>query len=314
MKNKKIVVTGGAGFIGSNIARKLAKDNQITILDNFTTGRRKNIDDLVANGVSLIKDDIRNISMLKRIFKGADYVFHQAAIASVPLSIQDPILANEVNLTGTLNVLVAARDNNVGRVVFASSCAVYGDDPTPKKAETIIPKPLSPYAVTKMIGEHYCRVFHEIYGLSAVSLRYFNVYGPYQDPKSDYAAAIPKFIEKLQRDKPPTIYGDGRQTRDFVFVEDVVAANISAAEKKSIDGQIINIASGKDTTINAIVTKLIKLFKSGVKPVYEEERKGEIKYSLADITKAGKLLGYEPKFNLESGLKKTVEYFNAASR
>lgn len=314
MKNKKIVVTGGAGFIGSNIARKLAKDNQITILDNFTTGRRKNIDDLVANGVSLIKDDIRNISMLKRIFKGADYVFHQAAIASVPLSIQDPILANEVNLTGTLNVLVAARDNNVGRVVFASSCAVYGDDPTPKKAETIIPKPLSPYAVTKMIGEHYCRVFHEIYGLSAVSLRYFNVYGPYQDPKSDYAAAIPKFIEKLQRDKPPTIYGDGRQTRDFVFVEDVVAANISAAEKKSIDGQIINIASGKDTTINAIVTKLIKLFKSGVKPVYEEERKGEIKYSLADITKAGKLLGYKPKFDLESGLKKTVEYFNAASR
>lgn len=314
MRGKKIVITGGAGFIGSNIARKLAKDNQITILDNFTTGRRKNIDDLVANGVSLIKDDIRNISALKRIFKGADYVFHQAAIASVPLSIQDPVLANEVNLTGTLNVLVAARDNNVGGVVFASSCAVYGDDPTPKKVETIIPKPLSPYAVTKVIGEHYCRVFHEIYGLSAVSLRYFNVYGPYQDPKSDYAAAIPKFIERFQHGKPPTIYGDGRQTRDFVFVEDVVAANILAAEKKNIDGQIINIASGKDTTINAIVTKLIKLFKSGVKPVYEEERKGEIKYSLADITKAGKLLGYAPKFNLESGLKKTVEYFNAASR
>ncbi len=309
MKNKKVVVTGGAGFIGSNLSGELSMDNEISIIDNFLTGKKENILELIEkDNVKLIEGSITDLDFLQKAFKNIDYVFHQAAVPSVPRSVEDPISSNDVNINGTLNVLIAARDNDVKKVVYASSSAVYGDTPTLPKAEKMCPMPLSPYAVTKLAGEIYCKVFYEIYGLPTISLRYFNVYGPRQDPASQYAAVIPKFIYQIMNNTSLSIYGDGEQSRDFTFVYDVVQANIKAATSNAA-GEIINIAKGERTTINTLAEIIMEISGKNLEPLHIEPMRGDIRYSLADISKAMKLIGYNPKYSLKSGLEETINYF-----
>ncbi len=307
----KIVITGGAGFIGSNIAEELSKekDNEIIIVDDLSTGKMANLRKFDQN-INLVRGSITDLNLLKVVFKGVDYVFHQAAIPSVPRSIKDPIASNNANINGTLNVLVAARDCGVKKVVYASSSSVYGDTPELPKRERMTPNPLSPYAVTKLLGEYYCNVFNNIYGLKTVSLRYFNVYGPRQDPYSDYAAVIPKFINRVSENKPPVIYGDGEQTRDFTFVKDVVRANILAA-KSDAEG-VYNIANGNRISINELANMIMALIGNDLTPIHDDSREGDVKHSLADISEAKKNLGYEPGYSLEEGLRGTVEWFNLA--
>ncbi|MEM2899825.1 MAG: SDR family oxidoreductase [Thermoplasmata archaeon] len=304
MKNKRVCITGGAGFIGSNLAEVLSKNNEVIVLDNLSTGKKENLSGL---DVNFIKGDILDAKVLKKAFKDVDYVFHQAAVPSVPRSIAEPITSNMNNLDGTLNVLIAARDANVKRLVFASSSSVYGDTPTLPKIETMLPMPLSPYAVTKLASEYYCKVFWTVYGLSTVSLRYFNVYGPRQDPTSQYAAVIPKFISFAFLNKPLTIFGDGTQTRDFSYVKDVVKANILAALSDKADGEVINIASGRAITLNELAKLIIEKTGKDCKIEYLPVRKGDILHSLADLSKAKKLLGYVPDYTIEKGIEETVE-------
>ena len=300
----KIVITGGAGFIGSNIAEVLSKDNEVIVLDNLSTGKRGNTKDL---DIKFVEGSITDLGLLQTVFKDVDYVLHQAAIPSVPRSIKDPIASNNANINGTLNVLVAARDRSVKKVIYASSSSVYGDTPKLPKREDMTPNPLSPYAVAKLTGEYYCNVFNEVYGLKTVALRYFNVYGPKQDPYSDYAAVIPKFVSKISGDEPPVIYGDGLQTRDFTFVKDVVAANIRAMRSDATG--VFNIASGSRITIKELAELAMKLMGKNLKVVLEEPRKGDVKHSLADISKAKAAFGYEPGYRLEKGLEETIRWF-----
>ena len=304
---EKVIVTGGAGFIGSHLAEELARRGyQVTILDDLSTGEMENIKELLKKGsVQFIQDSITNFSLLKELFQGAIYVFHQAALPSVPRSVKDPLAASEVNITGTLNVLLAARDNKVRKVVYASSSSVYGDTPTLPKKEDMVPHPQSPYAVSKLAGEHYCRVFQEVYGLATACLRYFNVYGPRQNPDSQYAAVIPRFIRWASEGSPLIIFGDGEQTRDFTFIADAVEANILAAESNA--SGVFNIGQGKSITINELAKFVIKLTGNNVEPVHQEPREGDIRHSLADISKA-KTLGYEPRYNLEEGLEETRKF------
>ena len=304
---EKVIVTGGAGFIGSHLAEELARRGyQVTILDDLSTGEMENIKELLKKGsVQFIQDSITNFSLLKELFQGAIYVFHQAALPSVPRSVKDPLAANEVNITGTLNVLLAARDNKVRKVVYASSSSVYGDTPTLPKKEDMVPHPQSPYAVSKLAGEHYCRVFQEVYGLATACLRYFNVYGPRQNPDSQYAAVIPRFIRWASEGSPLIIFGDGEQTRDFTFIADAVEANILAAESNA--SGVFNIGRGKSITINELAKLVIKLTGNNVEPVHQEPREGDIRHSLADISKA-RTLGYEPRYNLEEGLEETRKF------
>lgn len=308
MKNKKVIITGGAGFIGSHIAKKLSIENQVTIIDNLSTGHIENINDIIDNNsVNFIKGDINDLDLLKKISKNVDYIFHQAAIASVPFSIKDPIKTNKVNINGTLNVLTAAKENNVKKIVFASSSAIYGDSLELPLRETTRPNPLSPYAITKLIGEYYCDLFFNLYGLQTVALRYFNVYGPRQDPNNEYAAVIPKFIIRVLNNQSPIIFGDGKQTRDFIFVEDVVSANILAAESKQIG--VFNIASGEKISINDLAQSIIKITEKELVPIYKEQRLGEIKDSVADISKSKNKMDFKPKYNLGDGLKITIREF-----
>ncbi len=302
LKNKKIVITGGAGFIGSNLARSLFADNEIIVIDNLLAGSYENISDIAAH-IKFVRNDINDLDILRRESEFADYILHQAAIASVPKSVKDPIAANRNNVDGTLNVLVAARDCGVKRVIFASSSAVYGDASEMPLRETLPPRPMSPYAITKLAGEHYCRIFHEVYGLETVSLRYFNVFGPGQNPSSDYAAVIPKFIKAAEAGERPTIYGDGEQTRDFVFVQDVVRANILACVAPQAAGKAINIAAGKGISLNQLLESLSIIFSRNIIPIYAAPRPGDIKHSLADISLAKNILGYEPKVEIVEGLK-----------
>jgi len=304
---EKVIVTGGAGFIGSHLAEELARRGyQVTILDDLSTGEMENIKELLKKGsVQFIQDSITNFSLLKELFQGAIYVFHQAALPSVPRSVKDPLAANEVNITGTLNVLLAARDNKVRKVVYASSSSVYGDTPTLPKKEDMVPHPQSPYAVSKLAGEHYCRVFQEVYGLATACLRYFNVYGPGQNPDSQYAAVIPRFIRWASEGSPLIIFGDGEQTRDFTFIADAVEADILAAESNA--SGVFNIGRGKSIAINELAQLVIKLTGNNVEPVHRESREGDIRHSLADISKA-KTLGYEPRYNLEEGLEETRKF------
>lgn len=309
---KRAVITGGAGFIGSHIAEKLANQGYgITILDDISTGKMANIEALLERAnVEFVEGSITDITLLQRIFNGVYYVFHQAAIPSVPRSIENPQVFHDINVTGTLNVLLAARDNSVKKVVYASSSSVYGDTPILPKVEDMIPGPQSPYAATKLAGEYYCQVFHEVYGLPTISLRYFNVYGPRQDPNSQYAAVIPRFIESVLKQHPPVIFGDGEQTRDFTFVGDVVEANILAAES-NING-IVNIGSGASISINQLAQLVTKLVQgNSIKPSHVESRPGDVRHSLADITRA-RAFGYEPSYNLNEGLKETVRGFQLA--
>lgn len=305
---KKAIVTGGAGFIGSHITEELIRhDYQVTVIDDLSTGKLSYLESVDGNKqFEFVRGSITDLPLLRKLFTGADYVFHEAAIASVPNSIKDPEASHNNNLTGTLNVLIAARDNRVKKVVYASSAAVYGDSPVLPKTEEMIPLPLSPYAVTKLAGEYYCTVFQNIYGVKTVSLRYFNVYGPRQDPNSPYAAAIPLFIDLVLAGKPPVIFGDGEQSRDFAFVKDVARANILAAEGQATG--IYNIGSSKKVTINNLVQLIIKIARNNsIKPVYKEARVGDILHSLADISKA-RAFGYNPETDLESGLKEVIKY------
>ena len=305
IRDKKILITGGAGFIGSNLAEILLKDNEVTVLDNLSTGRKSNLDDLY---VDFMQGSITDLELVKKLCKGMDCVFHIGALPSVPRSIEDPELVHNVNVNGTLNVLMAARDCGVGKVVFAASSSAYGDSPTLPKVESMPPSPLSPYAVTKLAGEYYCKVFYEVYGLPTASVRYFNVYGPKQDPGSDYAAVIPIFVSRLRNNQPPIIYGDGEQTRDFTYVKDTVNGTILAAESERANGEIINIAGGRRISLNELASRLKNILGVDIENEYAEERPGDVKHSLADISKAERLMNYRPVHALDEGLAETVEY------
>lgn len=306
----KFVVTGGAGFIGSNLSEELSKMGKVEIIDNLSTGRIDNIRDLMGkNGVKFVEGTITDLDLLKETFEGANCVFHQAAIPSVQRSVENPLATNEANIEGTLNVLIAAKDCGVKKVIFASSSSVYGNTPRLPKREGMRPNPLSPYAVSKLSGEYYCKTFSGVFGLKTVCLRYFNVFGPKQDPASDYAAVIPKFITCFLNKNPPVIFGDGKQTRDFTFVKDVVKANILAI-KGDVEG-VFNIACGQRISINELANKIMKIAGAGGKlePIYEKSRPGDVRHSLSDISLARDKLGYEPGYSLEEGLEETVKWF-----
>ena len=303
------VVTGGAGFIGCNIARELVRQKQkVIILDNLSTGKMENIADL-KNDMEFIKGDIRNLELLKKIFKGADFVLHQAALGSVPRSIEDPINTHENNATGTLNVLLAARDNKVKRIIFASSSSIYGGATKEKNKEHSKPNPLSPYAASKHMCENYMTIFNNIFNLETVILRYFNVYGPYQSPDSEYAAVIPLFMKAASSNQPPIIFGDGNQSRSFTFIDDVVTANIAACHKESAAGKTMNIGGHKTVSVNKIWETITKITGAKVKPHYAPARTGEIYHSAADISRAKKYLDYKPRYAIKEGLEKTLEWY-----
>ncbi len=299
--SEKFVITGGAGFIGSNLAGYLSKDNDVLVIDDLSNGKMENLAGL---DVRFLKGSLADRLLLEGAFEGATCVFHQAAVASVKKSVEDPVRTNAVGIEGTLNVLIAARDAGVGRVVQASSAAVYGSSPELPKKEDMLPEPMSPYAVSKLTAEHYARVFHELYGLKTVSLRYFNVFGPKQDPSSEYSGVISRFISALLCDEQPVIYGDGEQTRDFVYVNDVVSANILAS--RAVPG-IYNIACAKSISLNTLVAVIGKILAKEVVPRYESARPGDIKHSLADINLA-KGMGYFPKYDLKEALLETISF------
>lgn len=306
----RYLVTGGAGFIGSHIAEELAtKDFFVRIVDNFLTGKEENIASFL-DTVELLRGDIRDLELCREAVKDVDYVLHQAALPSVPRSVEDPLLTNAINIKGTLNILLASKETSVKKVVFASSSSVYGDDEHLPKKEGLEGNPLSPYAVTKLAGEKYCQVFSEIYGLPTVCLRYFNVFGPRQDPFSQYAAVIPNFITRLISDEAPTIHGDGEQSRDFTYVANVVEANLQAAHVADVSGQIFNLGNGVRTTVNGLAKTLTELIGKNIEPKHEEERPGDVRHSFADITKAESLLNYAPRVSLKDGLLRTIEWFS----
>lgn len=310
----RALITGGGGFIGSHIAERMLRDgHEVVVLDNFATGRRENL--LALGGdVELIEGDIQSYERCHTAVKGCEVVFHQAALPSVPRSVQDPLTSNQVNVVGTLNVLLAARDSGVRRVVYASSSSVYGSNPTLPKREDLPTMPISPYAVAKLAGESYCRSFTQVYGLETVALRYFNVFGRRQDPLSQYSAVIPKFITRLLAGDPPLIHGDGEQSRDFTPVENVVDANLLAASAPSehVSGLAMNAACGDRYSLNRIVDVLRELTGADVEPEYGPERIGDVKHSQADISLARERLGFEPTVTLEEGLRRSVEFYATA--
>jgi UDP-glucose 4-epimerase len=310
MKGKHVIVTGGLGFIGSHLVEKLVEDNDVAIIDNRSTGKRENVSHLISDNLKIIEGDIRTLN-LAAIFEDYDYIFHQAALPSVPRSVKDPLASHEANLTGTLRVLIAAKDAGMQKVVYASSSSVYGDTPELPKREDAPLNPLSPYAVTKMAGESYCTVFHEIYGLPTISLRYFNVFGPRQDPLSQYAAVIPRFITATLNYSSPIIYGDGEQSRDFTFVKHVVDANVLACESK--ESGTFNVACGRSISINELVALIGEITGKTVEAQHAARRPGDVKHSLADISKA-RSFGYEPKGTFKDELDATIRWFENGSR
>ncbi len=306
------LVTGGAGFIGSNIVEELVRqEKRVRVLDNFATGRLENLRD-VKDRVDVIEGDVRDLDAVEHAVQGVDFVLHQAALASVPRSIADPASNNQVNAQGTLNVLIAAHRHGVKRVVYASSSSVYGDSEELPKVETMTPNPKSPYAVAKLAAEHYCRVFADLHGMTTVSLRYFNVFGPRQDPTSQYSAVIPIFVRCLLQGRAPTIYGDGEQSRDLTFISNVVRANLLACDANVSGGRVYNIACGGRYTINQVLDALEKRIRSGVKPRYEATRAGDVKHSMADISRIHRDLGYEPTVGFEEGIDATVRWYQDA--
>jgi len=312
VRGKRVIVTGGAGFIGSHVGQELADDNEVIILDDFSTGKAQNILEISClPNVKVVRGSILDLDLLHELLDGIDYVFHLAADPNVIESMENPLKTNEVNITGTLNVLIAARNKRVNKVVFASSSAIYGDAPVPH-AETVNGSLSSPYALSKLGGEYYCQLFTKLYGLPTVCLRYFNVYGPRQDADSDYAAVIPKFIHRLLRNQSPVVYGDGEQTRDFIFIEDVVQGTILAAER-DIQGQVVNIGSGKSFSVNELADKLIAITGRHVNPVHVEPQPGDVKHSFGNISKARSLFGFKPAISLEDGLARTIAYFEKIS-
>lgn len=312
----KYLVTGGAGFIGSNLTRALLASGQsVRVLDNFLTGKRENLAGLAeAHGEAfeLIEGDLRDLETVRKAAAGIEFVLHQGALPSVPRSVADPVLSNEINVAGTVNLLVAARDAGVRRVVFAASSSAYGDTPQLPKRETMTPNPKSPYAAQKLAGEYYLRIFYEIYGLETVSLRYFNVFGPRQDPKSTYAAVIPRFITTVLRGVPPTVYGDGLQTRDFTYIDNVIQANLAAClAPKTACGKVVNIACGERVSLLDILEIVYGLAGKRVPPKFEPGRVGDVRDSLADISLARDLIGYDPKVSFSEGLAQTFTWFRS---
>ena len=303
------LVTGGAGFIGSNIVETLVeKGETVKVIDDLSTSNIDNIKPFMKD-IELVNGSICDGKVLKEALRDVDFVLHQAAIPSVPKSIDKPYEVNNANITGTLSLLIACRDLGVKRVVFASSSAVCGNDPTLPKVEHMKLRPLSPYGLTKLTGEHYCRLFSEIYGLDTVSLRYFNVFGPRQNPNSAYAAVIPKFIRMIMNDERPVIYGDGLQSRDFSYVLDNVNANLLACKARGVAGEVFNIATGTRINLLQLVDKINDVLDKDIKPKFAKAQEGDVKHSLADISKAKKKLGYEPKVSFDEGLKKLVKVF-----
>jgi UDP-glucose 4-epimerase len=305
----RVLVTGGAGFIGSHLAETLLRRGEtVRVVDNFATGRRENVLRL-GDDVELVEGDLRSYERAHAAVKDCDVVFHQAALGSVPRSVQDPLTTNAANVNGTLNVLLASRDAGVRRVVFASSSSIYGRNPALPKQEDMRPLPISPYAVSKLAGETYCQAFSEVFGLETVALRYFNVFGPRQDPDSQYAAVIPKFITALAAGRPPVIYGDGEHTRDFTYIDNVVTANLLAAEQAAAVGQTMNVACGERYSLNDLVGTLREILGTATEATYAEARAGDVKHSHADITRAKELLGYAPEIGFREGLERTVAFF-----
>lgn len=303
------LVTGGAGFIGSHIVEALVtKGKRVRVIDNLSTGKRENLQHLM-NEIEFIEGDLRDQEASARAVEGVDFVMHQAAIPSVPRSIKEPKNTTENNLNATLHLLLAARDAGVKRVVYASSSSVYGDSPALPKSEDFSPAPLSPYAASKLAGEYYCRVFSQVYGLETVSLRYFNVFGPRQDPLSLYAAVIPIFISAALTKKPLVVYGDGEQTRDFSFVANVVQANLLACEAEDIAGETLNIGGGTQTSLNQLIKELQAIVNTDLDVEYADPRPGDVKHSLASVEKAKKLMGYGCAVPFGEGLRRTVEWF-----
>jgi len=303
------LVTGGAGFIGSNIVREIvARGEQVRVLDNFATGNRANLAEF-ENRIDLIEGDIRDRAVVGPAVVGVDFVLHQAALGSVPRSLADPHTTHEVNATGTLNLLWAAKEAGVKRFVIASSSSVYGNTPTLPKEESMLAQPVSPYGVSKLAAERYTLSFHAVYGLPTVALRYFNVFGPNQDPESQYAAVIPRFITALRRDEAPVIYGDGEQSRDFTFVDNVVFANLLACTAPEAVGQYMNIACGERYSLNTLACYLAEIMEKKSAAMYEKERAGDVKHSMADIERASRLLGFAPRVKFHDGLRRTVAWY-----
>lgn len=303
------VITGGAGFIGSHIADRLLQDGHtVRIVDDFSTGKRDNID-VLRGDLSVHEISITDKDALDEVFAGADYVYHQAALPSVPRSINDPLASNHVNVTGTLNVLVAARDAGVKRVMFAASSSAYGDIEGEYKIEHMPPRPRSPYAVSKVTGEYYAQVFTQVYGLETVCLRYFNVFGPRQDETSQYAAVIPKFIAAMLDGRQPTIYGDGWQSRDFTYIDNVVYGNILAAKAPEAPGKVMNLATGGRISLLELVAALNKLMGTDIQPIHADERPGDVKHSRADNTLAQTILDFHTIVDFEAGLQRTLDWY-----
>ncbi len=310
MAGMRCLVTGAAGFIGSNLVEQLIeRGDQVVGLDNFLSGKPENIAPF-KNEMRFEEGDVRDRDLCCSLLKGMDWVFHLAALASVPWSVEDPGLAHDHNVNGTLNVLLAAREAGVKRVVFASSAAIYGDDPALPAVESSPAVPASPYALQKLVGEQYITLFHEIYGMNATSLRFFNVFGPRQDPESMYAAAIPKLLGRILKDEPPVIFGDGTQTRDFVHVNDVVEGLVlSAQASEDAGGQVFNIGCGNRVSVNDLTSKMLELLNSNLKPKYSPKRSGDVMHSQADISKAQKILGFMPKTDALTGLTKAIDWY-----
>jgi UDP-glucose 4-epimerase len=312
----RVLVTGGAGFIGSNLTEALLqKGHGVRVLDDFSTGKKQNlVFEKAYPSLEIVEGDIRDLPTCQKAVQGMEYVFHQGALPSVQRSVEDPESSNAVNVGGTLNILLSARDHGVKRVMYAASSSVYGDTPTLPKHEEMPPNPLSPYALQKHVGEHYCRLFYQLYGLETISLRYFNIFGPKQDPNSLYSAVIPKFIDALLEGRPPIIYGDGEQSRDFTYIENVVQANLLAMSADQLHGEAVNIACGQRISLNQLWSALKEILGSKQDPIYQEPRKGDVKHSLADIRKAKELIQYGPKVGIEMGLRKTVDFFRNQKR
>jgi nucleoside-diphosphate-sugar epimerase len=304
------LVTGGAGFIGSHLAEELVRrGHRVRVADNLVTGKRRNLEHV--RGVDFLEGDLADLTFARTATDGMEFVLHQAAIASVPRSVKDPITSNRANIDASLNVLVAARDAGVKRVVYAGSSSVYGDTPTLPKHEGMTPNPLSPYALQKLVGEEYCRVFTRLYGLETVTIRYFNVFGPRQDPGSPYSGVISLFATALLEGRQPTIYGNGEQTRDFTYVANVVDGVLKACEARDANGQTINVATGSRMSLNELLNVMNRLAGTNLEPLRQEARAGDVKDSQADISKAQSLLGYQPTVSSEDGLKRTLEWYRS---
>ena len=306
---EKFLVTGGAGFIGSNICRRLVAEGCfVRVVDNLLTGKRSNLDGVI-DKIDFVEGDMGDEAVARDVVRDVDVVLHEGALPSVPRSVDEPELTHKHCVDATFTLLMAARDAGVKRFVYAASSSAYGDTPTLPKVETMATSPLPPYAVGKLVGEYYGSVFAKVFGLETISLRYFNVFGPYQDPTSQYAAAIPAFVTSILRDEPPTIYGDGEQSRDFTYIDNVVQANLCAARAKKTNGEVVNVACAEKITVNEIIAMINEMVGKNVVPIYAPARLGDVKHSLADITAARQLIGFEPVVLFREGLQKAIAWY-----